>query len=108
MNKSKYCLCPICGQHKFPDEGDQGNTCPHCGWTHDMVSENNPFEAIGPNDLSLYDHKYRYMHYVEENPDYHYLRDGFPSIPQIEPVDCPVCKKTRFTPLTWDDIYCGM
>ena len=108
MNRQSNYLCPVCGEHRFPDPGDQFNVCPHCGWIHDIISEENPSEATGPNSLSLFDHKYRYAHYTEENPLYHYKRDGYPPIAQVETMDCPVCGKFKFTPLTWDDIFSGM
>jgi hypothetical protein len=44
---------------------------------------------------------------VERNPRYHWARDGYPEVPQIEPMDCPVCGKFRFEQLSWDDLYCG-
>ena len=108
MSEHNYYLCPICGKHRFPDKGDEYNICPHCGWVHDAISEEDPHKAWGPNSLSMDDHKIRYLHYVELNPDYHFKRDGYPDIPQVEPIDCPVCGKFQFAPLTWDDIYCGM
>ena len=53
-------------------------------------------------------HRLRYLHYLELNPEYHFKRDGYPEISQIEPMVCPVCKKYHFSPLSWDEIYCGM
>ena len=108
MNNKTHRLCPICEKHEFDDAKGTNNTCPICGWKHDIYSEENPTETNGTNNLSYYNHKYRYMHYVEENPNYTFEKDGYPVIPQVEPMDCPVCKKFRFSPLTWDDIYCGI
>ena len=108
MNNKTHRLYPICEKHEFDDAKGTNNTCPICGWKHDIYSEENPTETNGTNNLSYYNHKYRYMHYVEENPNYTFEKDGYPVIPQVEPMDCPVCKKFRFSPLTWDDIYCGI
>lgn len=106
-NKPKNNLCPSCGQHNFPDPGDGINICPHCGWTHDMISENKPSVACGPNDLSLEEHKFRYQYYVRRNHSYHWKKDGFPETEQIIPMDCPVCGKYRFSPLSWFEKLCG-
>lgn len=101
-------VCPICEKHEFNGSDITNNACPVCGWKHDQYSEDNPSETNGTNDLSLFNYKYRYMHYIAEDPDYTFKDKGYPEIPQVESMDCPVCKKTRFAPLTWDDIYCGM
>jgi len=108
MNNSNcYTLCPVCGKHKFSDRGDQGNVCKHCGWIHDSVSEENNDIAIGPNELSLDNFKLRYLHYIDQNPKYHWAHDLFPEIPQIEKMICPVCEKFVFEPLTWYEILAG-
>ncbi len=108
MKERKYILCPVCAKHKFPVWEDNGTcVCPHCGWEHDTSDEENPFEVVGPNDLCLNDYKLRYEYYTEQNPNYHWAKDGFPEIRQVEPMNCPVCGKFRFEELTWDDIYCG-
>lgn len=106
--KQDFILCPVCGKHKFPAWEDNGTCiCPHCGWAHDSLSEEEHFETGSHNDLCLDDYKLRYEYYVEQNPNYHWARDKYPEIPQIEPTDCPVCGKFRFEELRWDDIYCG-
>ncbi len=107
MNQ-KHILCPVCGKHKFPTWEDNGTCiCPICGWEHDTLSEENPFEVCGPNDLSLENCRLRYRYYVEHFPNYHWAKDGYPKILQIEPMICPVCGEFKFEELTWDDIYCG-
>ena len=109
MNNQPYILCPVCGKHKFPKWEDNGTCiCPHCGWGHDTQGEEEPFEIIGPNDLSLEHFKLRYAYYVENNPNYHWALHGYPEIPQIEKCVCPVCGNFEFEPLTWEDIYCGV
>lgn len=109
MKEKSYILCPVCGKHKFPAWEDNGTCiCPHCGWEHDTSDEESPFEVVGPNDLCLNDYKLRYEYYMEQNSNYHWARDGAPKVPQIEPMNCPVCGKFRFEKLTWDDIYCGV
>jgi rubrerythrin len=108
MSKETYILCPVCGKHKFPKWEDNGTCiCPRCGWGHDTQGEEDPFEATGPNDLSLEHFKLRYAYYIENNPSYHWAQHGYPEIPQIEKCVCPVCGKFEFQPLTWEDIYCG-
>ena len=108
MNK-KYIVCPVCGKHQFPIWEDNGTcVCPCCGWAHDAQSEENALEVCGPNDLSLENSRLRYQYYVERNPSYHWARDGYPAIEQIEPMICPVCGKFKFEKLTWDDLYCGV
>ena len=77
--ENKY-LCPVCGQHRFPDRGDQANICPHCGWQHDIVSESEPDKVTGPNHLSLNDYKTRYEAYIQLDPNYHWRRDGYPEV----------------------------
>ena len=109
MKKQTYIVCPICGKHKFPTWEDNGTCiCPHCGWGHDTQSETNPFEACGPNDLSLTDYQIRYDYYVRKNPKYHWTFNGFPEIPQVEKSKCPVCDKFEFEPLSWADIACDI
>lgn len=105
--KDKFILCPICGQHKFPPEESGYLTCPHCGWIHDLADEDESNTIHGPNDLPIRTYKLRYQYYMEHNPRYHWARDGYPEVQQIEPMDCPVCGKFRFEQLTWDDLYCG-
>ncbi len=105
---NKYILCPVCQKHKFPAVTGEYNMCPHCGWEHNLVDEENPYKVMGPNSLSLTDHQLRYEYYVDKNPDYHWARDGFPQLPQIEPMLCPVCGEYRFTELTLEDLYCGI
>lgn len=107
--KQKYILCPVCGKHKFPTWEDNGTcVCPYCGWAHDSLSEDESFEAGSHNDLCLDNYKLRYEYYVEQNPDYHWARDKYPDIPQIEKSICPVCGKFQFEPITWEDICCGI
>lgn len=106
--KQKFILCPVCGKHKFPEWEDGYNTCPHCGWIHDLKAEENNTETCGPNDLSIEHYKLHYAYYIEQNPDYHWARDNYPDIPQIEKSSCPVCGKFQFEPITWEDIYCGI
>ena len=107
MNNKRSTLCPICGQHKFPDDGDELNRCRHCGWVHDAVSEDDPLHAWGSNDCSMNDHKHRYEYYMKNVPDYHWAKDGFPVVPQVTPMECPICNKYRFVPLTWDELDSG-
>ena len=104
--KHSFYLCPICGEHRFPESGNN-DICPHCGWENDAVMNNDPSFSGGANDLCQIDFKMRYEYYVKQTPDYHWARDKYPEIPQIEPMNCPVCGKFRFEALTWDDIYCG-
>ena len=99
--------CPICGKHNFTENGDL-TTCPHCGWENDSVMNDDPVYWGGANDLCQMDFKLRYQYYVYQRPDYHWARDGYPKVAQIEEMDCPVCKKMRFVPLRWDEIYCGV
>lgn len=107
--KQDYILCPVCGKHRFPSWEDNGVCiCPHCGWEHDIADEENPFEVVGPNSMCLHDYKLRYEYYVEQKSDYHWARDRYPQIPQIEPMNCPVCGKFKFEVLSWDDVYCGV
>lgn len=75
--KHEYALCPVCQKHKFPVIVDYSD-CPYCGWCHDDVSEAEPEIAIGPNHLSLNDFRIRYRKTIEQNPNYHYKRDGYP------------------------------
>ena len=105
--KHSYYLCPICRQHRFPEAGDH-DICPHCGWENDMVMNDDPNYIGGANELSQIDFRLRYLYYVEKNPDYHWARDHYPEIEQIDPMECPVCHKFRFERLSWDDIYCGV
>ena len=35
-------------------------------------------------------------------------KSGFPDVPQIEETICPVCQKTCFEPLSWEDLACGI
>ena len=105
--KHGFYLCPICGQHRFPVSGDH-DICPHCGWENDAVMNDDPNYSGGANELSQIDFKLRYLYYVERHPDYHWSRDQYPDIPQVEPMDCPVCGKFHFEPLSWDDLYCGI
>ena len=83
--KHKFILCPVCQKHKFPEPGDY-TFCPFCGWCHDAVSESEEYlnTAIGPNRLSLVEHKARYQQFISQNPAYHYKRDGFPQDSQAE------------------------
>ena len=107
--KQLYILCPVCQKHKFPIWEDNGTCiCPNCGWEHDLSDEENPLELNGPNDLCLNNYKLRYEYYVNQNPNYHWARDKYPDIPQVEKSLCPVCKKFQFEPITWDDLYCGI
>ena len=99
--------CPICGKHNFTENGDL-TTCPHCGWENDSVMNDDPAYWGGANDLCQLDYKIRYEYYTQLNPDYHWARDKYPEVPQIEEMNCPVCKKMRFVPLRWDEIYCGV
>ena len=45
--------CPCCGHRVF--EGDPGTEeiCPVCFWQDDLFSLLDPFEALGPNKVSL-------------------------------------------------------
>ena len=107
--RNGFVLCPVCGKHKFPAFEDNGTCiCPDCGWEHDLSDEENPMELYGPNDLCLNDYRLRYAYYIERNPDYRWIRDGYPDIPQIEKSTCPVCGKFQFEPISWDDLYCGV
>lgn len=105
--KNNYFLCPICGEHRFPESGNN-DICPHCGWENDAVMNDDPTYCGGANDLSQIDFRLRYQYYVDHNPNYHWAHDHYPEIPQIDPMYCPVCKKFHFEPLTWDDIFCGV
>lgn len=99
--------CPICGKHRFTEDGDY-SICPHCGWENDSVMNADPSFWGGANKLCQLDFKLRYLYYVSHNPKYHWAHDDFPQVPQIEEMDCPVCKKMKFVPLTWDELYCGV
>ena len=99
--------CPICGKHNFTENGDY-DICPHCGWENDAVMNDDPAYWGGANDLCQLDFKLRYMYYVHQNPNYHWAHDHYPKVNQIEEMNCPVCKKMRFVPLRWDEIYCGV
>lgn len=105
--KEPYTLCPICGQHKFSSEDGDYPVCPHCGWIHDFVDENESNSIHGPNKLPISQFKLRYNYYLRKNPLYHWAHDGFPDIDQIEPMECPICGKYKFEELTLDDLYCG-
>lgn len=107
MNQNSYVICPVCQKHRFPIDEGQSNICPVCGWIHDVVSENDPEKVWGPNELSLSDHTKRYQYYQEKIPGYHWKRDKYPTVPQIESILCPVCNKYRFSPLTWDEVCQG-
>lgn len=107
--KQNYILCPVCKKHKFPSWEDNGTCiCPSCGWGHDTIGEEKTDTIIGPNDLSLNDYKLRYEYYVNQNAKYYWSYDHYPEIPQIEAMDCPVCKKMKFEPLSWDAIFCDV
>lgn len=106
MSYSTY-TCPICGKHRFTESGDF-SICPHCGWENDAVMNDDPSYFGGANDLCQLDFQLRYRYYVSQNPNYHWAHDHYPKVPQIEEMDCPVCKKMRFAPLRWDEIYCGV
>lgn len=99
--------CPICGEHRFTQNGDF-SICPHCGWINDKVMNDDPSYWGGANKLCQLDYRLRYQYYISRNPKYHWAHDKFPEVPQIEEMDCPVCKKMRFVPLRWDEIYCGV
>lgn len=107
MSLLSYTLCPVCGQHKFSNTEGYVDICKHCGWQHDLVSESEPDKVIGPNSLSLNDYRIRYHYYEKNIPDYHWLKDEFPDIPQVQKMECPVCGKFKFMPLTWDEIAAG-
>ena len=109
MKTKNYVICPICGKHKFPVWENNGiNICPHCGWGYDSCAEEYPDEPIAGNDLSLNDFKLRYKYYISQNPQYHWNKDIFPDIIQVENTLCPVCKKFKFQPISWDDLLCGI
>ena len=38
--------CPVCGKTEFKDYYE---TCPHCGWVHDLVQEDEESFNGGPN-----------------------------------------------------------
>ena len=105
MKNGNY-ICPICRKHTFTSEGNN-DICPQCGWENDSTMNKNPSYSGGANDLCQNEFKIRYEYYVKQNPKYHWTHDSYPEIPQIEPIVCPICKKHRFEPLNWDDIYCG-
>lgn len=104
--KDTFILCPICGQHKFPADGGDYLVCPHCGWIHDLVDEDEANSVHGPNKLPIRLYRLRYNYYLRHNPEYHWAHDGSPDIEQIEPMICPVCGKFKFTELTLDDLFC--
>lgn len=105
--KRSYYICPICNKHKFTESGTF-DVCPNCGWENDAVMNDDPSYFGGANDLCQLDFKLRYKYYLSKNSNYHWARDLFPDVPQIEETACPVCKKMQFTPLDWSDIYCGI
>ena len=76
--KKQYSICPICGHHKFSSSESAYLICPHCGWVHDLVDEDETNAIHGPNELPLREFKLQYEHYLEHNPNYHWKRDGFP------------------------------
>ena len=39
--KHNFYLCPICGEHRFPESGNY-DICPHCGWENDAVMNDDP------------------------------------------------------------------
>lgn len=99
-------FCPICQMHQFTVDGDF-SICKHCGWVNDSVMNADINYSGGANELCQVDFRLRYEYYLAQNPKYHWAKDGFPEIEQIEPMDCPVCKKWRFEKLNWEEIYCG-
>ena len=57
--KHNFYLCPICGEHRFPESGNY-DICPHCGWENDAVMNDDPSFSGGANDLCQIDFKMRY------------------------------------------------
>lgn len=106
MNYNTH-MCPICGKHQFPSDCNY-EVCPYCGWQNDSVMNDDPSYWGGANALCQLDHRLRYFYYLSKNPKYHYARDGYPDVLQIEEMKCPVCSQMRFMPLRWDEIYCGV
>lgn len=99
MNYNTH-MCPICGKHQFPSDCNY-EVCPYCGWQNDSVMNDDPSYWGGANALCQLDHRLRYFYYLSKNPKYHYARDGYPDVSQIEEMNCPVCSQMRFMQLRW-------
>lgn len=102
-NKFVEMLCPVCGKYMFVDdtdlekedpdyEGKCDDFCVECGWQYDLNQTNDPDLKNGKNTMSLNEYKAWYMSKVEENPNYSYLEEAFPSTPHM----CPVCGEYEF------------
>jgi hypothetical protein len=47
--------CPSCGHLVFDEATGSDGICPVCLWQDDLFGLLTPFEAIGPNKVSLFD-----------------------------------------------------
>jgi Cysteine-rich CPCC len=52
MNNDKY-TCPCCGHLEFTEEPGSLEICKNCLWQDDSISLKHPYEACGPNKISL-------------------------------------------------------
>lgn len=53
--------CPCCGHLVFDGKPGTEEICPVCYWQDDDISLSNPFEAFGPNKVSLHDAQRIYL-----------------------------------------------